>query len=167
VIDRDVGARNFLAEERAAAHRPSQSCRTRRRSSVVAGWISISSICTMVRFSGRVTGLNANSGVVCLLRPSRVRSAIPLEHRVGIRVVLQHDGYAIAVADQCTQFPDFLLGKRLIHSSETFPRRIATTSKVNCLIAEARGQARGPRMERITGPAVRKCWRGCGSCEPS
>ena len=77
-----------------------------------------------MRFSGRVTGLNANNGVVCLLRPSSVAQRHPARHRVGIRIVLQHDRDAIAVADQRAQFFYFLLGERLIHNSETIPRRM-------------------------------------------
>ena len=68
---------------RAAAHRPSRSCRTRRAPRASAGAISISSRCTMVRFSGRVTGAKLKIGVVCLLRPSSARSAIALDIASG------------------------------------------------------------------------------------
>ena len=73
----------------------------------------------MVRFSGRVTGLKAKIGVVCLLRPSNVRSAIALDIASGSGIVLQNDRDAIGVIDGCSQFFKFMFGERLIHKDRT------------------------------------------------
>ena len=83
MIDRDVGARNFVAEERRLHidHRDLvEGAQVLGRGRLDFDFQHDAPSC---RFSGRVTGLKANSGVVCLLRPSRVRRAIPLDIASG------------------------------------------------------------------------------------
>ena len=123
MIDRDIGARDFLAEERRL------NIDHRNLVELAQGLgrgrldFDFQQMHHREVFRPR-DGLEREQRRGLLVASQQSAQSYPARHRIGVGVVLQHDRDAIAVGDHRAQILDFLLCEGLIHRSERIPCRV-------------------------------------------